>query len=428
MGSRALPAFLLVAAIAMSPVAFAQQHAPVVDILEVSGVIDPSIAKVIAAEIDAANRRSAELLVIGISSPGGLNVSSESLVRRIVSSRIPVAVFVGPQRARAGGTAALLAAAAHVSAIGPSARLGPAFPSNLAVDPRSSRGRALLERERSLLRDLAGLRGRGDPEVFLRRSIPASRAGEAGVVDVTAVGIADLLQRINGRVVVTTAGERALRLDKDLVDIRFHKPGPVRRLLQTLANPALVYILLLAGAMLVVFEVFQPGFGVAGVSGAILLAGAVYGLNVLPAALWAVALVAAGLGLLTLDVAVHGLGVPTGAGMLGVVVGSGGLFPAPAGELGIPWWLVGVGSACCLAFFVPVMTMVRRARRPVSKGATRALVGRTGQVRSQLNPEGYVWVAEALWRARAERDERIRVGEDVQVTGVEGTLLTVRRA
>jgi membrane-bound serine protease (ClpP class) len=211
--------------------------------------------------------------------------------------------------------------------------------------------------------------------------------------------------------------------------IRFLKPGPIRGLMHTLATTSLVYIMLLAGAMLVTFELFQPGFGIAGITGALLLAGAGYGLTVLPVGILGLVCVVAGFALLGIDVAVHGLGVPTAAGATLLAYGSLTVFPAPAGALGIPGWLVGVSIASALVFYVPVMTMVRRARvDPQQQRAARSLVGHPGQVRSVLNPEGFVWVADALWRARSEDDQRLRVGEDVVVVSVDGMLLRVRRA
>ncbi|HVL90321.1 MAG TPA: NfeD family protein [Actinomycetota bacterium] len=404
-----------------------KDDAPVVDIIEISGLIDPPMAEYIADEIREANKEKAELLVISISSDGGLNTRTESLLRLIEASRVPVAVYVGPQRAVAGGSAAVLTAAAHIAAIGPSARLGPAHPTNLAVKADSDRGRALRTATLEQLNELAAARGRA-PAIYLDEAIPASVALDRRQVDYTVVSVAELLQRANGREVTTAAGSRTLNLDKDAVDIRFHKPGPWPRVLHTLANASLVYILLVAGALLIAFELFQPGFGVAGVTGALLLVGGVYGLTVLPSSLWAVIALTGGTILMTLDVKLDGLGVPTAVGAVAFSAGSFGLFPGPAAPLRIAWWLALLGVVSALVFFVPVMTLVRRARQPVRKNADASLVGQAGQVRSILNPEGYVWVADALWRARADEGERIRVGEDVLVTGLEGTLLRVRRA
>lgn len=400
---------------------------PVVDVVEISGLIDPPMARYLAEEIAAANRRNAELLVVSISSAGGLNTRTETLLRLFEASRVPIAVYVGPQRARAGGSAAVLVAAAHVSAIGPSARLGPAHPTNLAVAPGGQRGEALKTATREQLSELARARGRGAP-LFLDESLAASQAQEGRQVDMTVVSVAELLQRADRLEVTTAAGTRTLRLQKDAVDIRFHKPGPWPRLLHTLANSSLIYILLIAGILLIVFEIFQPGFGVAGVTGAFLVTGGVYGLTVLPSSWWGALLLASGCVLLTADVALDGLGAPTIAGGAALAVGSFTLFPGPADELKIAWWLALLGVLSALVFFVPVMTLVRRARRPMGKAADASLVGKGGQVRSILNPEGYVWVADALWRARADEGERIRVGEDIVVDGLDGAVLKVRRA
>jgi membrane-bound serine protease (ClpP class) len=200
-------------------------------------------------------------------------------------------------------------------------------------------------------------------------------------------------------------------------------------LLHTFANASLVYLLLLMAAMLIAFEAFQPGFGVAGVTGLVLLAAAVYGLTVLPVSILGLALFVGGIVLLGIDVAINGLGVPTMAGSALVAYGSLTMFPAPAGALGIPGWLIALGLLALGVFFVPVMTLVRRSRLdPEQQRAARSLIGQPGRVRSVLNPEGFVWVADALWRARSDDGERLRVGEDVLVTSVEGALLRVKRS
>jgi membrane-bound serine protease (ClpP class) len=187
--------------------------------------------------------------------------------------------------------------------------------------------------------------------------------------------------------------------------------------------------MLLAGAMLVAFEVFQPGFGIAGVTGAALLAAAIYGMTVLPISILGAVIFGAGIALLTVDVALNELGIATIAGAGALAYGSLAMFPAPAGALGLPGWLAGIGVVAALIYFVPVMTLVRRSRRdPETQRAARSLVGMPGQVRSMLNPEGFVWVADGLWRARSDDGSRMRVGEDVVVTATEGILLRVRRS
>jgi len=402
---------------------------PVVDVVEAFGVLDSQLAGHVIDRTKAANREGSALVVLELDTAGALGVDPRSVVEAIEASRVPVAVWVGPRRAKARSAGALIVAAAHISAIGPSARLGPVHPAELSIDPDSARGRAARTAERSLARSLAGERGRADPNAFLDRSLGANEALRAGAVDFVTPSVAQLLRLSDGKTVRTAAESVTLRIKKDEIALRFFKPGPIRGLLHTFATtPALVYICLLGGAMLVSFEVFQPGFGIAGGSGALLLAGAIFGMTVLPVGVWGVVMFSVGVALLTLDVAINELGPATFAGTAMLIVGSLRMFPAPGGALGLPGWLVVVAAVAALVYYVPVMTLVRRSRRdPEEQRAARALVGTPGKVRSMLNPEGFVWVADELWRARSEDGSKVRVGEMVVVTGADGMLLRVKR-
>ena len=405
---------------------------PVVDVVEASGVLDAQLAGYLVDRITAANRDDSSLVVIQLDTAGALEVDPRKIVDAITRSKVPIAVWVGPRRAKARSAGALIVAAAHISGIGPSGTLGPLSPGELNVDPDSERGRIRRSEELALARSLARVRGRGDPEAFGDRALGANASKDMGAVDFVVPSVALLLQQADGKTVRTQAGSVpvTLRIRSEEVDLRFFRPGPMRSLIHTFATtPALVYLCLLAGAMLVAFEVFQPGLGVAGFSGIAVLAGAIYGMTVLPIGILATLLFAVGVGLLIVDVALNELGVATIAGTGLVAYGSLTMFPAPAGALGVPGWLVGIGVVSALVYFVPVMTYVRRARRdPETQRAARSLVGMPGQVRSMLNPEGFVWVADALWRARSEDGTRVRVGEDVVVTGADGILLHVRRS
>ncbi|MBI4728649.1 MAG: hypothetical protein HY775_04005 [Acidobacteria bacterium] len=318
--------------------------APVVDILDVPGVIDPSIARYLTSEIADAERRGSSLVLLRMDSAGALKIGDDSspappVARRIAAARVPVAVWVGPRGARAAGGARFVLEAADVAAASPGARIGDLHPADLG-----SPGRWTRLQERAALEALAATNGR-----------------RSGSLDARASGAEGLLRAIDGRVARTPAGTVVLRLPERETLVRFHKPGPIRRALHGLANPALAYLLLLGGVMLVVFELFQPGFGVAGVSGALVLAGAAYGFSVLPVRPWGLGVLLLGLALFTWDVAVHGLGVPSALGAAAVAAGS--LTLGTAGALRIPGWLVALGVLSCVMFFVPIMTVAVRARR-----------------------------------------------------------------
>ncbi|HWB70576.1 MAG TPA: NfeD family protein, partial [Egibacteraceae bacterium] len=240
---------------------------------------------------------------------------------------------------------------------------------------------------------------------------------ERRIADVVAATLPDVLAQLDGRLVSIAGGSRRLHVDEDDASIRFHNLGLLRRVLHTVANPTLAYLLVVGGALALLFEAFQPGFGVAGATGAVLAALGLYGLSVLAVNWTAFGLVVAGLVLLAADLALGRLGALTAGGALALTVGSALLFDR-SGLLRVSPWLVAAVVAGCLVFVVVVMTTVLRAQAGPPAADAEALVGKVGVVRSVLNPQGHVFVAGALWRARApDAVTPVRTGTRVRVVG-----------
>ena len=417
---------LLAALVSMPLVArAATPSGPVVDVVEIAGIIDRPIANYAMEQIKAAEQHHDALVVFEIDSLGGLKISDAQalppLVRRIREARVPIAVHVGPRGARAEGLILYMAAAAGVASIGPSAHIGPPHPIDFgkASVPKSD--------EFSALQTLAQERGRSIATDDFK-VLGANEAVRAGYFGLVTPSVANLLEGLDGKSVPTAGGSVTLHLPSTETVVRFSQPGPIRRLLHTFANPVLVYLLLIAGALLVVFELFQPGFGVAGVTGGLLLLAAAYGLTVLPARWFGLLILCVGVVLLTVDVALDAIAIPTFLGTAGLIVGSLLLFPGNAEPVRLSPWLIGFSVAASLIVFIPVMTVVRRARKPIAAEVKAELVGEGGEVRSVLNPEGFVLVDGELWRARSEDGTRMRVGETVTVSRIDGTVLIVRAA
>ncbi|MBA2528349.1 MAG: hypothetical protein H0V19_00035, partial [Euzebyales bacterium] len=247
------------------------------------------------------------------------------------------------------------------------------------------------------------------------------------VADLAAASLPEVLAALDGRRAEVSApdgGTRTVTLavDGSTANVRFNNLGLVRRVLHTVANPTLAYLLIVAGALAMLFEVFQPGFGVAGVSGLVLFGLGLYGLSVLPVNWLAFGLLLVGLALLAVDLAVAGLGAPTAGGTIALAVGSFLLFSGPE-LLRVSPWVIGPVVAFNVVFFVIVMTTVLRAQGNQAMAGAEGMIGKVGVVRSVLNPEGHVFVAGALWRARAPQDEgKVRTGERVRVLGVNDRL------
>jgi membrane-bound serine protease (ClpP class) len=460
-GRRTSAVLLLLAGIVLSALAgTARAQAPaegsaLVDVVEIDGVIDPAVARYLQDTIDRAAADGADLVAVQLNTPGGLRVDVEELVATITESEVPVLTFVGPASARASSVGTYLAYASHVLVMSPVTRMGAAGPADLGADAPDGRGR---EEAAELLVGLAELRGRSTefaaaavrsdqvlallPRNASAEDIPADaitetddvlplspdQAVDADYVDYVEPTLNAALERLSEGVEVTVQGPdgtprtRLLQIDGASAQIRFNNLGLVRQVLHTVANPTIAYLLVMAGALAIAFEVFQPGFGVAGVSGLALLGLGLYGLAVLPVSWLAFGLVVLGLALLAVDLALAGLGALTAAGTVALGLGSFLLFRGPD-VLRVSPWVLGMVVLFAVVFFVVIMTTVLRAQGNQAMAGAENLVGRTGVVRSMLNPEGHVFVQGALWRARApESAGRVKTGTVVRVVGLNDAL------
>lgn len=383
------------------------------------GFIDPPVVDEVTDVIALAEAHGSELIVLQYSSRGGVSSDIDALVRRIEASSVPVAVLVGPlgTGARAEGAAGMLWAAADVRAVALDASVGPIRPVDLAL------GAADLDAAAMLARVLPGADA-AIVERLLDTEVAAADLSDAGIVTVEAAGLEPLLVELDGTTVATGAQDRTLQLRACEVELRFHTMGLVRRMLHAATTGPFVYLLLVAGLGMLLFELFQPGFGVAGIAGIVTGAIGVFGLTVLPVTWWAVALVVLGLLLYAVDTAIAGFGPVTLAATVALVVGS--LYFYAAEQLALDPWLVAGTTLTVFVFFVFVMTSLLRAQAGPEGVALEDLVGRPGIVRSVLSPEGHVFIDGALWRARWTGDSRrAKVGTPVRVHAVEGAVVLV---
>jgi membrane-bound serine protease (ClpP class) len=415
---------------------------PLIDVVEVAGPLDRPVVGHLLDALEQAHEDGSELLVITLDTPGALGEHYLDLVDRITTGDVPVVVWVGPPGARATGAGAVLAQSAHVLATAPGTSLGGAQPANLrggleddTVPTRLEELALARERSGDAARQMGGtvyatLPGGGPgelaPDASLPRGVerdaivalPESEMVAQGIVDVTGVRLDDVLREVDGTQVAVAGGSQVLDVDPVTARVRFDNLGVWRRILHTVADPTLAYLLVIAGALAVVFELYQPGFGVAGISGLVLLGFGLYGLAVLPVSWLAFAVLAVGLALLSADLAVGGLGALTISGTVATALGSWFLFDGPA-PLRVSGWVIGLVVASALLFFVVVMTVVLRAQGNQAMVGAEQVVGKVGVVRSTLNPGGHIFVDGALWRARApEEAGKVRTGVRVRVLGL----------
>ncbi|HEY1126400.1 MAG TPA: hypothetical protein VGF83_01440, partial [Actinomycetota bacterium] len=317
----ALPIALAVWVLAMLWVGTASAQAPATSkvlVVKVDGSIDRTVAGYLTDSV-AEGERTGAAIVVQLDSAGTLDQPAVDLAERLFRSRVPVIVWVGPAPAKAQGAALLFMYASSLAAVAPGVGIGPLQPVDL-VDATN----ATLPNDAALERMASGwaeTRGRPMP-AFPSSVVPAQEALDGNVAQEVATSLPDLLSTIDGSTVQTAGGPVTLHTKiaqsptQQPVEVRFTELGPLDRVLHAVASPAAIYLLLVLGLAALAFELTQAGFGFAGFAGLGMLALAVYGLTVVPAAWPGIGLLVAGVALLCADVLLHRLGFLTAAGLV----------------------------------------------------------------------------------------------------------------
>ena len=395
--------------------------AGVVDVLQVSGLIDEIIATEILGAIDRAVADDSLALILQVDSNGSV-VSDERLVEvleAIDDAPITVAVWVGPSTAQLIGLPAQMLAVADVSGMAPGARVGhidrPLIVNGEAIDFGDAT---------AALRDQSfGLSAARDLDIFRQRVPDEGIATIANMVD--ALNGFDKDGRVLETTVETISADGVVQRDTVAI-VRFAKPPLIAQLLHTVASPPVTYLLFLAGMALLIFEFFTAGVGIAGGVGAISLLLAGYGLGALPTNTWAIALLVAAMVAFAIDVQV---GIPrfwTGVGIVLTIVGSWFLFqPLPGATLRPSWitLIAGIGGVM-LAFIVGMPSMVRTRFATPTIGR-EWMIDKHGEVVERIAPEGLVRIDDTVWRARTNRATPVDVADVVRVVAIDGITLEV---
>lgn len=422
-----------------------QRHATQVWTLEVQGAIGPATADLINRTLDDAAQASAELVVILLDTPGGLDKSMRVIIQAILASPVPVATYVYPQGARAASAGTYILYASHIAAMAPATNLGSATPVELGgpapqpgpppSDPAGSGSSpderlSTLERKQindavAYIRSLAELRGRnGDwAEAAVREAenVGAREALKLKVIDLVAQDLEDLLNQLQGRTLTMAGGERTL----DLQRYQIHQVEPDWRaqFLGIITDPSIAYILLLIGIYGLILEFYNPGMGAPGILGAICLLLALYSLQMLPISYVGLGLVAIGIALMVAEAFAPSFGVLGLGGAVAFAIGSVLLMDTSLPAFQIAWPLIlGVTIVSVLVFCVLLGMMYKARRAPVVSGR-EAMVGSLAEAVENFEGEGRVLIQGEIWRAYSSGP--VRRGDQVRIVAVDGLKLHV---
>ncbi len=397
-----------------------------VEIIELDGVIDPSSSRYLLRHIERATENRSQVIIVRLDTPGGLEISMREIVQRMLSSEVPIVVWVAPRGGRAASAGVFITYAAHVAVMAPGTNLGAAHPVNLGGRLSAAEEEKATNDAAAALRAIARQRGRSvewaDRAVRESASLTATEAVSGGVVDFVAGELGTLLTELDGREVVI--GDRRVQLSLEEVTPRFHKMSFIERILHTALRPDIAYWLLLFGLFALIFELYNPGIGAAGVLGGIALILGFYALSILPASWVAVALLVASVAFFLADLHTAGLGIFTVGAILSLVAGSLLLFAGADPFFRLPWWAIAGAVTVSLLFFISVMTAAMRARGSPPISGAEGMIGTIGVARTDIAPDGQVSAKGVSWRART-LGAAIPEGASIRVRSVSGLLLIV---
>ena len=401
------------------------QHQVVVVPLE--GPIGPAAADFVKRAIERAAKDGAQLVVLRMDTPGGLDSSMREIIKAILASPVPVASFVAPSGARAASAGTYILYASHVAAMAPGTNLGAASPVFIGGggDVKDKKADTLTKKATNdavaYIRGFAQLRHRNaawaEKAVREAVSLPAEEALKLKVIDVVAPDVPALLKAVDGKLNLKIANAQ----------IREVVPDWRTQVLGVITNPSIAYILILVGAYALLFEFMNPGVVLPGVVGTIAVLLALYGLHLLPVNYAGLALIFLGIGFMVAEAFVPAYGSLGVGGLVAFVVGSVMLIDSDASFPGfeIPYALIAGLTAASAAFLLLLFGMLARSRRAAVVSGREHMIGAEGEALEDFAREGWARVHGERWKVRAAGP--VRRGERLRVTAMDGLTLEVVR-
>ncbi len=418
-------------------------------LVELQGAIGPASSDFLMRALDDAEQADAELVVIRLDTPGGLDLAMRDIIRHILASPIPVATWVAPNGSRAASAGTYIMYASHFAAMAPATNIGsstpvsiggggspfpipvapqeePAEPEEADIAGGSAMERKVINDAVAYIKSLAELRGRNvewaEQTVVEAANLTATEALELNVIDIIADSIDDLLQQLDGRKINIDGSELTLQLSDSNVTVI--EPDWRHQFLALITDPNVAYILLMIGLYGLILEFYNPGLGLPGITGIICLLIGAYALQMLPINYAGVALILLGIGLMLVEAMSPSFGVFGFGGVISFALGSVILMDTELEAYRISLSIVAAFTAASAGVFLYALGAVLRARRRALVSGVESMIGKTAVALDEFENRGLVHAFGENWSAESE--QFIEKGAKVEITEVDGLTLKVK--
>jgi len=405
---------------------FSQQ----VDVLKIDGAINPASAAFIERGIETATEHNAECLIIQMNTPGGLLQSTRIIVSAILGSKSPIVVYVAPSGSHAGSAGVFITMAAHIAAMAPGTNIGAAHPVDMQGKMDTVMSEKVTNDAAAFIRTIAEKRKRNltwaEEAVRTSQAITETEALRNNVIDLVAKNIDEMLVQIDGKQIETVNG--IITLHTKGARIEPMEMGWAERLLDTLSDPNIAYILFMLGLYGLMFELYNPGSLFPGIVGVISLVLAFYTMQTLPINYAGLALIIFGIILFLLEIKIVSHGMLAVGGTVSLSLGSIMLIRTSSvlEFVEISWFVIVASVALTTFFFVFLVGLGLKVQRNKSTTGIEGLMDEIGETVSILNPEGTVRVHGEIWQAETT-GEKIAKGERVHIMEIQNLKLRVEQ-
>tara|TARA_R110002072_G_scaffold301164_3_gene480330 strand:- start:121414 stop:122847 length:1434 start_codon:yes stop_codon:yes gene_type:complete len=405
--------------------AVAQPARSQIFVTDLTGPIGPASANHVQMALQQAEDSNANLLVLRIDTPGGLDASMRDIISDILASSVPVASWVTPAGARAASAGTYIMTASHIAAMSPTTNIGSSTPVSIGAGGAGDMDNKVINDAAAYLQGLAELRNRNTDWARLTvteaDNLSASDALSMGVIDFIAADLEELLTAADGRQVAVADGQTTINTSNPAITVI--DTDWRHTFLGIITNPNIAYILLIIGVYGLILEFYSPGIGVAGITGIICLLIGAYAVQMLPISYAGLALIVIGIGLMIFEIFTPSFGVFGLGGLVAFVLGSVMLFDTDQ-----PAWRVSLALIAALAVstgglvFLVIGAAIRARVSPVTTGV-EAMHNQLATATEDFETQGHVHLNGEIWQATSEQP--VKKGDKLYVSQVNGLILTV---